>query len=112
MSPIHKHCSCVSACSLLVKHAISERCICMHATYRQQLYCDVQEAQIQLAMMLTTVVANHSKTLLAIAFVHSYKLMEESQNKCKLLHHCLIVMLLQLKDRHTVAWRLAAHPAQ
>lgn len=57
----------------------------------------MQEAQIQLAMMPTTVGANHSKILLAIMFAQSYKFMEESQNKCKLLHHCLIVMLLQLK---------------
>lgn len=57
----------------------------------------MQEAQIQLAMMPTTVAANHSKILLAIMFAQSYKFMEESKNECKLLHHCLIVMLLHLK---------------
>lgn len=51
----------------------------------------------QLAMLPTLVVANDSTILLTIMFVQGDNLVAERQNNCKLLHQCLIVMLLQLK---------------
>jgi len=96
MSSIHKHCCCVSACSQLVKTCYKWT-LHLHACLKQLLFCDVQEAQTQLAMLPTLVVANHSTILLTIMFVQSDILVAEPQNNCKLLHHCLIVMLLQLK---------------